>query len=91
MRIKTHESSKIGREKTKRHTQGSFRRSWGHATAKPHSDLDLVAFTSEKTKLSRLREALEESSITIRVDLHIWSKLPPDFKKNIRSSYLIFQ
>ena len=56
---------------------------------KPWSDLDLVVFTGEEQKyqLSLLKEALEESNLTFRVDLMEWNGLPENFKKNIISSH----
>ena len=39
--------------------------------ARTHSDLDLVAFTEEQSAVSLLKEAFDEGSITINVDLHI--------------------
>ena len=57
--------------------------------AQPWSDLDLVVFTGteQKYQLSLLREALEESNLTFRVDLMEWNSLPENFKANIKSSY----
>jgi uncharacterized protein len=59
--------------------------------AKTHSDLDLVAFTEEQSAASLLKEAFDESSITISVDLHIWSELPRTFQQNIESAYVVVQ
>lgn len=62
-------------------------------TAKPASDLDLAAFISkeQKLKFSLLKEALEESSIPFRIDLHNWYELPETFHKNIESSFVVLQ
>ena len=52
------------------------------------SDLDLAAFASEmETRaVSNLREALEESNLPMRVDLHIWQDLPEHFQSTIRET-----
>lgn len=62
-------------------------------TAKPSSDLDLVAFIREEQKLrfSELKEALEESNVPFRVDLHIWNDLPDSFQRTIRREYAVLQ
>lgn len=60
-------------------------------TAKPHSDLDLVAFSTKNqaAQLSSLKEALEESSLSIRIDLHRWDDLPQTFQHNIQTDFAI--
>lgn len=60
-----------------------------NGTAKRSSDLDLVAFAeaTELPQVGNAREALEESSLPFRVDLHVWSELPPTFQENIRERY----
>ncbi|MBF0495613.1 MAG: nucleotidyltransferase domain-containing protein [Deltaproteobacteria bacterium] len=62
-------------------------------SARPHSDLDLVAFAKpdQKTRIAELKEAFEESSLPFRVDLHIWIELPESFRKNIESEYAVLQ
>ena len=69
---------------------------WAHGSrveggAKPWSDLDLVVFISEKHKyqLSLLKEALEESNISFRVELLEWDNLPDNFKTNIAASHVV--
>ena len=59
-------------------------------TARPHSDLDLVAFTSSEQKraVSDLKEALEESNLPFRVDLFTWNEIPEQFKKNIEHEHV---
>ena len=57
--------------------------------AKPHSDLDLVAFTTNQSAVSLLKEAFDESAFTINVDLHIWSGLPRSFRENIEQGYVV--
>lgn len=61
--------------------------------AKPSSDLDLVAFIREeqKSRFSELKEALEESSVPFRVDLHSWNDLPDNFQRAIRREYAVLQ
>ncbi|MBF0524587.1 MAG: nucleotidyltransferase domain-containing protein [Deltaproteobacteria bacterium] len=63
------------------------------SSARPHSDLDLVAFAKpdQKTRLSELKEAFEESSLPFRVDLHVWLELPESFQKNIEAEYAVLQ
>lgn len=60
-------------------------------TANTNSDLDLVAFITEKQKMSfsLLKEAFAESNLTFKVDLHNWNDLPDNFKKNIEASYVV--
>jgi len=60
-------------------------------TARSNSDLDLVAFakSEDEERISRLKEALEESSLPFRVDLLVWDNIPDGFKKNIRERYVV--
>ena len=62
-------------------------------TAKPNSDLDLVAFISkaQELKFSLLKDALEESNIPFSIDLHRWDELPETFHKNIESDFVEIQ
>ena len=62
-------------------------------TSKPASDLDLVAFITEKQKMSfsLLKDALAESALPFRIDLHDWNDIPENFRKNIEASYLVIQ
>ena len=62
-------------------------------TAKPTSDLDLVAFINEAQKMSfsLLKDALAESDLPFRVDLHDWNDIPENFKKNIEGSFVVIQ
>ncbi len=62
-------------------------------TAKPTSDLDLVAFINEAQKMnfSLLKDALAESDLPFRVDLHDWNEIPENFKRNIESSFVVIQ
>ena len=60
-------------------------------TARPQSDLDLVAFASceQETAIFNLREALEESSLPFSVDLFIWDELPESFQKRIEAEHVV--
>ena len=60
-------------------------------TARPQSDLDLVAFVSceQKAAVFNLREALEESSLPFPVDLFIWDELPESFQKRIEAEHVV--
>ena len=60
------------------------------AESRPWSDLDLVVFseTEQKPRLSLLKEALEESNLSFRVDLLEWNSLPDNFKTNIKNSHI---
>lgn len=62
-------------------------------TARPNSDLDLVAFTSpeQNEKISALKEALAESDLPFLVDLHVWSEVPERFHEIIRKEYVVIQ
>ena len=69
---------------------------WAHGSrvsgnAKPWSDLDLIVFTGsdQKIGLSMLKEALEESNLSFRVDLLEWDYLPDNFKANINASHAV--
>jgi predicted nucleotidyltransferase len=62
-------------------------------TARPNSDLDLVAFTgpTQAAQLSELREELSESNLPFIVDLHVWDEIPRHFQDNIRKAYIVLQ
>ena len=62
-------------------------------TAKPHSDLDLVAFSTEeqKNKISDLRDAFEESDLPFRVDFFVWDEVPDKFHENIKKYHIVLQ
>ena len=53
--------------------------------AMPWSDLDLVVFSGggQSPQVSLLKEALQESNLTFRVDILEWDSLPDNFKANI--------
>ena len=62
-------------------------------TARPTSDLDLVLFlpAGRLAQLAVLREALEESSLPFRVDLHIWDALPADIQRHIEAQHVQYR
>jgi len=63
-------------------------------TAKAHSDLDLALVGQGKiatSKLRRLREAFEESGLSVRVDLIDWNAISPGFQKVIEPRYEVLQ
>ena len=62
-------------------------------TAKPHSDLDMVAFAAKEQSqaVADLREAFEESYLPFRVDLFVWDEIPEEFHKNIEKERVVLQ
>jgi hypothetical protein len=50
-----------------------------------------VVFTGvgQGSQLSLLKEALEESNLSFRVDLLEWDSLPENFKKSIKAGYAV--
>ncbi|MBL3527525.1 MAG: restriction endonuclease subunit S [gamma proteobacterium endosymbiont of Lamellibrachia anaximandri] len=62
-------------------------------TSRQDSDLDLVAFSKpdQRTQVSLLREAFEESNLPFRVDFFVWDEIPEQFKKNIEAEHVVFQ
>ena len=62
-------------------------------TAKPHSDLDLVAFAAEEQsrQVADLREAFEESDLPFRVDFFVWDEVPKRFHENIKKESITLQ
>jgi len=60
-------------------------------TARPNSDLDLVVFAlpDGARAVAHLREALEESNLPFRVDLHVWADLPESFRTEIEGDHLV--
>ncbi len=59
-------------------------------TARPNSDLDLVVFAREDQRIAvgELRDALAESDLPFKVDLHIWDDLPETFHRQIEACYV---
>lgn len=62
-------------------------------TARPNSDLDLVAFTTpaQSPLVSELKEALAESDLPFLVDFHVWDEVPERFHEIIRKEYVVLQ
>jgi type I restriction enzyme S subunit len=62
-------------------------------TARPNSDLDLVAFTTpaQSPLVSELKESLAESDLPFLVDFHVWDKVPERFHAIIRNEYVVLQ
>lgn len=60
-----------------------------HWNATPSSDLDLVAFCSDKSGLANCRDAFAESSLPFRVDLFLWDEIPENFQDRIKQEYAI--
>jgi len=62
-------------------------------TARPNSDLDLVAFTTPEQQplVSELKEALAESDLPFPVDFHVWDEVPERFHEIIRKEYVVLQ
>jgi type I restriction enzyme, S subunit len=62
-------------------------------TARPNSDLDLVAFTTpaQSPLVSELKEVLAESDLPFLVDFHVWDEVPKRFHEIIRKEYVVLQ
>jgi type I restriction enzyme S subunit len=62
-------------------------------TARPNSDLDLVAFTApeQSSLVSELKETLAESDLPFLVDFHVWDEVPERFHEIIRKEYVVLQ
>ena len=63
-------------------------------TAKDYSDLDLAVVGEGPLhwrKLSRLKEAFEESSLPMRVDVLDWHSISESFHREIERSYVVVQ
>ncbi len=62
-------------------------------TARPNSDLDLVAFTTpaQCPQVAELKDALAESNLPFPVDLHVWDDVPERFREIIRKEYVVVQ
>lgn len=57
-------------------------------TAQKHSDLDILIHTPEKPTfrtMRQLREAFEDSTLPIRVDVLDWHRISPEFRAIIES------
>lgn len=67
-----------------------------NATAHEGSDLDLVLrypsdAESEMGDCLDLKEALQESTLPMRVEMHLWSHLPSTFYPEIERRYIVLQ
>lgn len=62
-------------------------------TARPNSDLDLVAFTTpaQCPQVAELKDALAESNLPFPVDLHVWDEVPERFREIIGKEYVVVQ
>ena len=63
-------------------------------TAKDYSDLDLAIVNQEsldRTILSRLNEAFEESNLPMRVDVVDWHAISDSFREVIQRDYVVVQ
>lgn len=62
-------------------------------TARPNSDLDLVAFATpaQRLQVADLKDALAESNLPFPVDLHVWDEVPERFREIIRKEYVVVQ
>ncbi len=60
-------------------------------TARPNSDLDLVAFTTppQRAQVADLKDALAESNLPFPVDLHVWDEVPERFREIICKDYVV--
>jgi len=61
-----------------------------HGTAKPYSDIDIALKCTEpivRRTMSRLKEALQESTLSIRVDVLDWESISEEFKGVIEERY----
>ena len=64
------------------------------AKAKPYSDLDLALVGPARLdlgRLGRLREALQESNVPIRVDLLDWDTISESFRRIVERKYEVIQ
>lgn len=62
-------------------------------TARPYSDLDMIAFVTQnqKMQLFDLQEALEDSNLPFRVDLFVWEDVPSEFHRTIQEKHVVLQ
>ncbi|MBF0625652.1 MAG: nucleotidyltransferase domain-containing protein [Magnetococcales bacterium] len=71
---------------------------WAHGSrvkgnARPYSDLDLVVFTTpaQRSLVSELKEALDESNLPFLVDVLVWDDIPASFHRNINGKHVVVQ
>ena len=63
-------------------------------TARKYSDLDLAIRGDGPlgfSRYARLRQAFEDSSLPINVDILDWHTIPESFRENIGKNYVIIQ
>ncbi|MGD9969745.1 MAG: nucleotidyltransferase family protein [Sulfuricurvum sp.] len=63
-----------------------------HKTAKPYSDIDIALKCNspiDRRTMSRLKEALQESTLPIRVDVLDWYGISEEFRGVIKKGYEI--
>jgi type I restriction enzyme S subunit len=61
-----------------------------HGTAKPYSDIDIALKCTkpiDRRTMSRLKEALQESTLPIRVDVLDWYTISDEFRVVIEEGY----
>ena len=76
-----------------RHLPGTAAWAYGSRTkwtSRPHSDLDLVVFSTpeQRYRVGSLRNAFEESDLPFRVDLFVWDDVPESFHEKIKAEYV---
>jgi len=62
-------------------------------TARKNSDLDMVVFSTahQRSRVSELKDELDESNLPFLVDLHVWDEIPERFQEGIRRKYCVVQ
>lgn len=63
-----------------------------HGTTKPYSDIDIALKCAEpidRGTMSRLKEALQESTLPIRVDVLDWESISEEFRGVIEEGYVV--
>lgn len=63
-------------------------------TAKPYSDIDLALIGPERMPLTRLfaiREAFQESTLPMRVDILDWNRISESFQRVIEENFEVLQ
>lgn len=63
-------------------------------TAKPYSDLDLAIITRQPlslTQMATIKEAFDESDLSIRVDIVDWAMTSETFRKIIDQNKIVIQ
>lgn len=61
-----------------------------HGTVKSYSDIDIALKCShpvDRQTMNRLKEALQESTLTIRVDVLDWYTISDEFRQVIEEGY----